>query len=221
MPVRNKKSKTKPATHLLRETIEALRALADEVEQQLPVLDPEAMTDSICEMHGAITALRGVLPEAQRIPMKQYLQIRAAWLEAWSRDAIHLRRASRSVLKAGAPELEITHKSDPALEPLFWLVEVIAAEGLRKAVELTQWLAPEPVKLPDYGMAIDRDANHALQVWGRMKAADFLAKWELLNEDMIKRSAVAVGLPSLKRWPQSAREELHRRALRFVRNTIV
>ena len=207
--------------HSLTVTIAALRAQADELEQQLPVLDSKEISAALASTHDSLGKLRAALPKARRVPMKQYLQARAVWLEAWSRDATHLRRAARSVVKTQASGTPRKPDDDPALEALHWLVEVIAAGGVRKAIELTQWLEPEPESPPDYGLPMDRAANHALQIWGRMKADEFLGRWDLLNADLIKRSAIAVGLPALKRWPQPAREELHRRALRFVRNTMI
>ena len=100
-------------------------------------------------------------------------------------------------------------------------MEIIAAKGVRKAIELTEWLAPEPSEKSDYGLTIDHDANRALQIWGRMNADEFLGAWDQFNVGIIKRCAIAVGLPALKRWPKTAREEMHRRAIRFVRNTMV
>ena len=221
MPTKHPKQKLALKVPPIRVLITTLRAAADELEELEPLLDAGTVASVLVEAHQALTVLRNTLPKAHRVPKKHYLQARAAWLEAWSRDAAHLRRAARAVLAESAPDKTVPASVGAAHEPLCWLVEIIAAEGVRKAIELTKWLAPEPAAPPDYGMKIDRAANHALQVWGRMKRADFLGKWDMLNADMITRSAIAVGLPALKRWPQAAREELHRRALRFVRNTLV
>ena len=97
-------------------------------------------------------------------------------------------------------------------------------ESLPECAEALQGKETRPLEegvLVDFGLSMDREANQALHAWGRLPMADFVSSWKSLDPEIVQRTATAVGLPVAKRLTKLFREELHRRAVRFVRNTAV
>ena len=100
------------------------------------------------------------------------------------------------------------------------MVEIIARSGPKRALRMTQLPRPRLQKSEDYGIPIDREANQALLRWGTMPREDFLRQWSTLDSALLDRAAQAIGL-RIGKWTTTLRTELHHRAVRFVRNTMV
>jgi len=130
------------------------------------------------------------------------------------------------------------HLADPKAQPALQKIEASLAKiqallarrsppprkGKAKPASPAPTVPPAsaaPDEPQDFGMPIDREANRILQFWGKMSLSDFLQKAPMFESAMLARAATAVGLPRPKRWSRATQEELHRRAVRFVRNTSV
>lgn len=68
-------------------------------------------------------------------------------------------------------------------------------------------------------MHLDREANAALQDWGRWTTEEFQAQWKQLDRSLVKRTCRVTGLTVPRSWTRPQQAELHRRAQRFARNT--
>jgi hypothetical protein len=70
-------------------------------------------------------------------------------------------------------------------------------------------------------MKVDREANAALRTWGGWPLDDFLSQWSHIKPGMLKRACTVLGIQVTRRWTLPQKTDLHRRAQRFARNTVL
>lgn len=97
-------------------------------------------------------------------------------------------------------------------------------EALAALRELeSQPLTPASPEAPHdgIGMKLDREANAMIQLWGHWSLDDFLDRWKTLAPKMLERACPVLGLPTPKTWRLPQKTQLHKRAQRFARNTLL
>lgn len=193
---------------------QALRLAADRLEAERPLVDERRLRAVTAPLTKALGEFCDSLTSSQKISHQEYTEVRGPWLEAWARDAALMKRRVSRHLPA------VHQRCATTPERLVLMVDIIARLGTRRALRMTALPRPRPTAEEDYGIFIDREANRALQTWGLLPLSEFLSHWPSLDPDIITRAAHAVGIHPAK-WTAPQREELHRRATRFVRNTMV
>ena len=193
---------------------QALRLAADRLEAERPLVDEKRLRTAAAPLTQALADFCESLTTSQKISQEEYLAVRSPWLEAWARDPDLMKRRLRRASPGSASRCENTK------ERLQLMVEIIARSGPKRALRMTQLPRPRLQKSEDYGIPIDREANQALLRWGTMPREDFLRQWSTLDSALLDRAAQAIGL-RIGKWTTTLRTELHHRAVRFVRNTMV
>ncbi len=202
----------------LQKLIARLREAADTLEADEPLLDSSKVNALNAQMEVLVNRLNQSEKEALTVSKSDYLRARGPWLEAWNFNAAQM---ERSVLFAlGLNALPKGISKDTMSDRLHLLSVLLAARGLDTVLELSKAQPIATLGYQDYGIAIDRKANQALLLWGQMPQDEFLQKMTTFDEQTIRCSAKAVGLSGTK-WNTTARRELHRRAVRFARNTML
>jgi hypothetical protein len=193
---------------------QALRLAADRMEAERPLVDERSLRAVAAPLTRALSEFCESLTTSQKISKEEYVSVRGPWLEAWSRDPELMKRRVSRVL------VGVSERCHTTRDRLQLMVDIIARSGTKRALRMTQLPRPRVPQNEDYGMFIDREANRALLDWGIMSPDEFLGLWPQLDQTLLTRAAQAVGI-RLAKWTGPLREELHRRAARFVRNTMV
>jgi len=202
----------------LQKLIAQLRKAADTLEADEPILDASKMSAINAELEVLMTKLSHSEREALIVSKTDYLKARTQWLDAWNLNTSRMEVSVTQSLGLNALPSEINRNT--ICGRLHLLTLMLSSNGLASVLELCK-IQPLPALPPqDYGIAIDHQANQALLLWGQMAQDEFLQKVTSFDQQTIKRSAKAVGMPSA-RWNINTRRELHRRAVRFARNTMI
>jgi hypothetical protein len=202
----------------LQKLIAQLREAADTLEADEPMLDASKMSAINAELEVLMTKLSYSEREALLVSKTDYLKARSQWLDAWNLNTARMEVSVAHILEVSDLTAEID--TNTISGRLHLLTLMLSRKGLASVLELCK-LQPLPALAPqDYGIAIDHQANQALLLWGQMEQDEFLQKVTTFDQQTIKRSAKAVGMPSA-RWNKNSRRELHRRAVRFARNTTI
>jgi len=202
----------------LQKLIAQLREAADTLEADEPILDASKMSAINAELEVLMTKLSHSEREALIVSKTDYLKARTQWLDAWNLNTSRMEVSVTQSLGLNALPSEINRNT--ICGRLHLLTLMLSRNGLVSVLELCK-IQPLPALPPqDYGIAIDHQANQALLLWGQMAQDEFLQKVTSFDQQTIKRSAKAVGMPSA-RWNKNTRRELHRRAVRFARNTTI
>ena len=202
------------STAMLDSFQQALRLAADRMEAERPLVDEKRLRAVAAPLTRALSEFCESLTTSQKISKDEYISVRGPWLESWARDPELMKRRVSRVL------LGVSGRCETTSDRLQLMVDIIARSGTKRALRMTQAPRPRSEKDSDYGLFIDREANRALLDWGIMGRDEFLGQWSKLDPATLRRAAQAVGI-RLTKWTGPMREELHRRATRFVRNTMV
>ena len=213
MPAARSRKDVVPAA-LLDSFQQTLRLAADRLDAERPLVDERRLQHAAAPLTRALSEFCESLTSSQKISREEYLEVRGPWLEAWARDAELMKRRLSRYLQG------VSQRCDTTRDRLQLMVDIVARLGTRRALRMTELPRVRATKEEDYGIFIDREANRALQTWGLLPKDDFLSQWSKLETGLITRAANAVGIRPTK-WTGPLREELHRRASRFVRNTMV
>ena len=199
-----------------------LKHTADQLRTEEPLLDAQKLGPHGEVLRKAVEIFQDALPAARLADKKEYVSLRAAWLEAWNSDAARMEAATSHALG-----IRFFPQPTDARFIVWWRLRLLALmlahageERTRKLVQKVEEALLTTTEL-GFGMDIDREAHHALREWGRMDEEPFLSSWKKLDAELLRRAAIVVGLKPPGRWNGAQKSDLHRRARRFARNTFV
>ena len=201
---------------------DALRHIAEQLRAEEPLLDAQKLAPHGEILQKAIEIFENALPDARIADKKDYLSLRAAWLEAWASDEQRMEGAASHALGVNFPPPPDDTRGGP-----WWRLRLLAVmlshAGEARTRQLVQCVEESLLTTTElgFGLDIDREAHNALREWGRLDEAELLGRWKKLDTDLLKRAAKVIGLSAPKRWSETQRSEFHRRSRRFARNTFV
>lgn len=201
---------------------EQLRQTAELLRGEEPLLAPDRLAQHLETLRRSLDRFLKALPAARIAAKEVYQSLRPAWIEAWATDAPHMEKALRKALGSSFPEAPADPRETPGWR-LRLLALMLANCGEPQARQLARSVEKRILATTElgFGIPIDREAHEALREWSRLDGEEWLARWRDLDADKIRRAAAVVGMAVPRKWTRALREEIHRRARRFARNTQV
>lgn len=201
---------------------DALRHTADQLRAEQPLLDESKLGAAMMILHQATSAFTKALPEAHLANKRDYLDLRGPWLEAWANDTAETEAMARRELGPDMPAAPADER-DVTLWRLRLLALIIARQGADRTREALARINESMLAHTELGitLTVDREASEALRKWGRFDVETFIGGWKSIDGDLLKRAARIVGVNAPKRWTRMRQEDFHRRARRFLRNTMI